>query len=136
MLIVACRKILFMFKTAKNNLIHWIAIVSIVMASLAPAISQAVAISQHGQGISIEICTTSGMKMTQVIVDEQEGQNQLTNEACPYCVVHQAYLLPLDKHLNFAEPQAYHLYPKLFYQSPKPIFAWVSLPSRAPPQLA
>ena len=125
-----------MFKAAHNKLVHWIAIVSIVMAALAPAISQAIALSDHGQGISIEVCTSSGMKMTQVVVDDQEGQKQLTNDACPYCVVHQSYVLPLDNQLQFSEPQAHQLYPKLFYQSPKPIFAWVSLPSRAPPLLS
>lgn len=109
---------------------------SIVMASLAPAISQAVSVAQHGQGVSVEICTTTGMKVTKVIVDDEQGQQQSSNESCPYCLVHQVYALPLNSQLSFSEPEAYQLYPKLFYQSPKPIFAWVSLPSRAPPQLA
>lgn len=124
-----------MFKSARNNLVHWIAIVSIVLASLAPTISQAVAISDHGKGISMEVCTSSGMKVT-VTVGDQEEQKQLTNDACPYCVMHQALMLPLNSSLTFSVPEAHHLYPQLFYQSPKPMFAWVSLPSRAPPQLA
>ena len=125
-----------MFKKPKSYLVHWITIVSIVMASLAPAISQAVSVAQHGQGVSVEICTTTGMKVTKVIVDDEQGQQQLSNESCPYCLVHQVYALPLNSQLSFSEPEVYQLYPKLFYQSPKPIFAWVSLPSRAPPQLA
>lgn len=131
---IAYRKMSLMFKVAKKNLLHWFAIVSIGMASLAPAISQAVAISEHGKGISVEICTSTGMKMTQMIGDLD---NQLpVSESCPYCVMHQAFVLPLNSSLNFSEPEAHHLFPRLFYQSPKPIFAWVSLPSRAPPQLA
>ena len=125
-----------MFKKPKSCLVHWITIVSIVMASLAPAISQAVSVAQHGQGVSVEICTTTGMKVTKVIVDDEQGQQQLSNESCPYCLVHKVYALPLNNNLHFSEPEAYQLYLKLFYQSPKPIFAWVSLPSRAPPQLA
>jgi hypothetical protein len=47
----------------------------------------------------------------------------------------QLTLLPLNHELSFAKPLNSNIYPQLFYQSPKPLFAWVALPSRAPPAL-
>jgi hypothetical protein len=123
----------------KRHLAHWIAIIAVLMSSLAPSVSQAVSLAQHGQGISIEICTTTGVKMTQVIdasVVSDAGESAEANGDCPLCVVHGSYVLPLNLELSFAKPVNNNIYPQLFYQSPKPLFAWVALPSRAPPALA
>jgi len=51
----------------KRHLIHWMAIAAILMGALAPSISQAIALSEQGKGISVEVCTTTGSKMTQII---------------------------------------------------------------------
>ncbi len=51
----------------KRYFSHWIAILAVLMSSVAPTVSQAVSLAQNGQGISIEVCTTTGIKMTQVI---------------------------------------------------------------------
>jgi hypothetical protein len=126
----------------KRHLAHWIAIIAVLMSSVAPTVSQAVSLAQHGQGISIEICTTTGVKMTQVIdtsianVASDAGEAAQANGDCPLCVVHGSYVLPLNHELSFAKPVNSNIYPQLFYQSPKPLFAWVALPSRAPPALA
>ncbi|MEY2887534.1 MAG: hypothetical protein RI913_953, partial [Pseudomonadota bacterium] len=34
----------------KRHLSHWIAIIAVLMSSVAPTISQAVSLTQHGQG--------------------------------------------------------------------------------------
>lgn len=120
----------------KRHLIHWMAILAILMGVLAPSISQAIAVADTGKGISVEVCTTSGVKMTQVIDASNTDDQQVANEHCPFCLVHGAYVLPINNTLNHAEPQASNIYPQLFYKSPKPLFAWVALPSRAPPTLA
>jgi hypothetical protein len=123
----------------RRHLAHWIAIIAVLMSSVAPSVSQAVSLAQHGQGISIEICTTTGVKMTQVIdasVASDAGESAEANGDCPLCVVHGSYVLPLNLELSFAKPVNSNIYPQLFYQSPKPLFAWVALPSRAPPALA
>jgi hypothetical protein len=123
----------------RRHLAHWIAIIAVLMSSVAPSVSQAVSLAQHGQGISIEICTTTGVKMTQVIdasVASDAGESAEANGDCPLCVVHGSYVLPLNLELSFAKPVNNNIYPQLFYQSPKPLFAWVALPSRAPPALA
>lgn len=124
-----------MFKKPKSYLIHWIAIVSIVMASLAPAISQAVAVAEHGKGFTVEVCTTMGTK-TVFMGDTDQSKQDVGNQSCPYCLAHTAYALPINTTLNFSEPKTLSLYPQLFYQSPKPLVAWITPPHQAPPQLA
>ena len=125
----------------KRHLAHWTAIIAVLMSSLAPTVSQAVSLAQYGQGISIEVCTTTGVKMTQVIdasvasvVSDADELAQASGH-CPLCVVHGSYVLPLNHELSFAKPVNSNIYPQLFYQSPKPLFAWVALPPRAPPAL-
>jgi hypothetical protein len=122
-----------MFKKAKTNLVHWIAIFSIAMASLAPAISQAVA--EQGKGFAVEICTTMGTKMVSMS-DSGDTKQDVGNKSCPYCLAHTAYALPINTTLNFSEPKTLSLYPQLYYQSPKPLIAWITPPNQAPPQLA
>ena len=119
----------------KRHLAHWIAIIAVLMSSLAPTVSQAVSLAQHGQGISIEVCTTTGVKMTQVVDVSDADQSSQVGGNCPLCVVQGNYALPLNHELSFAKPVNSNIYPQLFYQSPKPLFAWVALPSRAPPSL-
>jgi hypothetical protein len=119
----------------KRHLSHWIAVFAILMSSVAPTVSQAVSLAQHGQGISIEVCTTTGIQMTQVIDASDADEPTQANSHCPLCVVHGNFVLPLNYELSFAKPVNNNIYPQLFYQSPKPLFAWVALPSRAPPSL-
>jgi hypothetical protein len=120
----------------KRHFSHWIAIAALLMSSLAPTVSQAVSLAQNGQGISIEVCTTTGIKMTQVIdLADAAEDSAMGNGHCPLCLVHGNYALPLNHELSFAKPLNSNIYPQLFYQSPKPLFAWVALPSRAPPAL-
>ncbi len=119
----------------KRHLSHWIAVFAVVMGSVAPTVSQAVSLAQHGQGISLEICTTTGVKMTQVIDASDADESAEASFHCPLCVIHGNYALPLNQELSFAKPVNSNIYPQLFYQSPKPLFAWVALPSRAPPAL-
>jgi len=119
----------------KRHLAHWIAIIAVLISSVAPTVSQAVSLAQHGEGISIEVCSATGVKMTQVIdVNDADESTQVTDH-CPLCVVQGNYALPLNHELSFAKPVNSNIYPQLFYQSPKPLFAWVELPSRAPPSL-
>jgi hypothetical protein len=119
----------------RRHFSHWIAILAVLMSSVAPTVSQAVSLAQNGQGISIEVCTTTGIQMTQVIDASDADEPAQANGHCPLCVVHGNFALPLNHELSFAKPVNSNIYPQLFYQSPKPLFAWVALPSRAPPSL-
>lgn len=118
---------------ATKTFIHWMAVLAILMGSLAPSISQAA--SSSNSSFKMEICSADGSKISQVIDVDTEKSLPVGHEHCPYCLVHAISTPAVDTDLEFAKPQSTNLYPQLFYQSPKPLFAWVSLPSRAPPQL-
>ena len=116
----------------KNRLIHWIAAVAIAMSALAPAASQAVSVVKHGQGFSMEICSTSGVKMQIDVQDDgQDVAEQI--QSCPYCVTQSAITPAFNTTLKFEAPQTLALLPQLFYQSPKPLAVWITPPSAAPP---
>jgi hypothetical protein len=120
----------------KRKFIQWIAILAVFTGSLAPSISQAISVVQDGKGFAVEVCTATGSKMTVMLGAHQDQETKKANEHCPFCIMHGTYALPVNSTLSFAKPESHQLYPQLFYQSPKPLFAWVSLPSRAPPTLA
>lgn len=125
-------------KLRKNHPIHWIASFAILMSALAPAVSQALSAYQGGDMFIMEICTSAGGKVIQASVNG-EGESELPAmemKQCPYCVVQAVYITQLGANLNFAVPLDLTIFPKLFYQSPRLLFAWISLPSQAPPQLA
>jgi len=116
----------------KNCLIHWIAAVAIAMSALAPAVSQAVSLSKHGQGFAMEICSADGMKM-QIQVKTGDQVDLVGAQPCPYCLVQGVITPAFDTNLTFQAPQTFSLLPQLFYQSPKPLAVWVTPPSAAPP---
>jgi len=119
----------------KNRLIHWIAVLAIAMSALAPAVSQAVSVAQHGQGFAMEICSADGSKMQiDVQGDDQDVANQM--QPCPYCVTHSLITPAFNTNLTFEAPTSFALLPKLFYQSPKLLAVWVTPPSAAPPAQA
>ena len=117
----------------KNRLIHWIAVLAIAMSVLAPAVSQAVSLAKHGQGFAMEICTTNGTKMAQVIGDDESSSSATMGSHCPYCVVQPIYLLPSISAFEFIAPLIYTAQAQFAYQAPQRLSAWVKLPSRAPP---
>ncbi len=119
----------------KNRLVHWIAAFAIAMSALAPAVSQAVSLAQHGQGFAMEICAVDGSKLQiNVQSDEQEVAEQA--QPCPYCVAQNSITPAFNTNLKFGAPQSFAFLPQLFYQSPQPLAAWVSPPSAAPPAQA
>jgi hypothetical protein len=117
----------------KNRLIHWIAAAAIAMSALAPAMSQAVSLAQGGNGFVMEICAMDGSK-TQITVElEQQTEQASQAQPCPYCLAQTAITPAFNTSLTFQAPQSFAFLPQLFYQSPKPLAAWVTPPSAAPP---
>jgi hypothetical protein len=116
----------------KNRLIHWIAAIAIAMSALAPAVSQAVSLAKHGQGFAMEICSVDGTK-AQINVQSEDQADRAEVQPCPYCMTHSAITPVFNTNLTFQAPQSLALLPQLFYQSPKPLAAWVMPPSAAPP---
>jgi hypothetical protein len=116
-----------------RKFIHVMAILAILMSALAPAVSQALSLATHGQGFVVEICTSNGLKMTQVIGDDESSSSTVMGSHCPYCVVQPLYLIPTITAFEFVAPQHYVAHTQSGYQSPQLLFAWLKLPSRAPP---
>ena len=116
-----------------RKLIHWIAAWAILLGALAPAVSQALSVSQSGKGFAVEICSANGGKMTQVIGDDESSAPTVMDGHCPYCVVQPVYLLPSVSAFEFSAPQSYRTKSLTSYQTPQIQSAWVRLPSRAPP---
>jgi Protein of unknown function (DUF2946) len=119
---------------AHSSIIHWIAIFAILMSALAPSISQALAINDPSKSFDSEICSVTGSKLIHIVsADDQSKDHQFFAEHCPYCAVQPHYLPPLKSDLNFYLSQGNTFFPQIYYQSPKPLFSWLTLPSRAPP---
>jgi hypothetical protein len=118
----------------KHRLIHWIVALAIAMSALAPAMSQAVSLAQHGDGFVMEICSANGNKMQLHVQYDEEAAYQM--QPCPYCVAQNSITPVFNTNLKFQTPQTFAFLPQLFYQSPKPLTVWVSPPSAAPPTQA
>ena len=116
----------------KNHFIHWIASLAIAMSALAPAMSQAVSLTQHGQGFAMEICSASSPKaVVKIQVDNPVVADQA--QPCPYCLAQNSIIPAFNANLTFQAPQTLALLPQLFYQSPQRIAVWVTPLSTAPP---
>ena len=122
-----------MYFIKHRNLVHWIAALAILVSALAPAISQALSLVSNGQGFVVEICTTNGTKMTQVIGEEESSSSAVMSAHCPYCVIQPLYFLPEVYVYVFVVPQSHGAIIAREYLAPRLFSAWLTLPTRAPP---
>ncbi len=116
----------------KRLVVHWAAIISIAAGTFAPVISQAISQDPASNFQTMEICTSSGMQAIHVNQDDSTPTITL-DSPCPYCLAHTYFAPPINQLLSFSAPLTVTTYPPLFYQSSSPQFAWVKLPSQAPP---
>ena len=121
----------------KRQLIACSVSLSLAFAALAPTISFALSDKTNSQdhGLSMVICSADGQQSTIQVDLGNTGDHPMKQGHCPFCTLHVPVVHSSDTNLSF-NLTSKTIYPELFYQSPKPLFAWVSLPSRAPPQLA
>lgn len=112
----------------------WIALAAFVFSLFAPALSHAFATPQYPAHVS-EICTAAGMVMMPIAdsPDTSPGAKpDMTH--CDLCCSHHAPVaLPAPPDLPPLAVLPRDTYPRLFYQSPSPQFAWTPAQSRAPP---
>lgn len=126
------------FDRTTRSLTSWLAILALLMAALAPAVSQAVG-TQRGPSW-LEVCTSFGatlLRAQQPGDDAPATPDAQVFEHCAYCSVHahtlalppvagvEALLLPLS-----------HRTPTAFLAAPGTLHAWVSAQPRAPPFLS
>ncbi len=131
-----CFKITKIMNFLKNSFINWIAALAVAMSALAPAVSQAVSLAKHGQGFVMEICAADGTKSLMDVQNDERTDLADSIQPCPYCVTHDDLTSVFNTNLNIQSPQGFALFPKLFYQSPKPLAVWFAPPSTAPPTQA
>lgn len=117
-----------------RRLTTWIAALAILLASLAPAMSHALA-SAAGT-LWVEVCTSQGAKWIQAGEDGTERAPASAHllEHCPYCTLHAPAL-----GLPPAAPSAHlplplsHAVPLAFLSAPRTLHVWVRAQPRAPP---
>ena len=103
------------------------------MGSLAPVVSQALALAKGDKAFVQDICSVAGHKI-QIDGNSDAPSDQVTPlDHCPYCVVHADFLVPTHSAFSFVAPSTFAFFPSLFYKSPKLHNAWVTPPSAAPP---
>jgi hypothetical protein len=118
---------------AHRRLTSWIAALALLLASLAPAVSHALA-SANGTNW-IEICTTQGSKWIEAgKVGSERSPASAHALDCPYCPLHAPTLgLPPASQLEHLSLRLGHEVPLAFLSAPRTLHAWVSAQPRAPP---
>ena len=123
---------------AHRQLIGWIAVLAVLLASIAPTLSYAL-----GRGTAVswtELCTSQGIKRVQLGTDDPAGAPavSLLLEHCPCCANHVPDLAPPPAAALSAVPlpgltdEA----PHAFLWAPRTPWAWISAPARAPPRFS
>lgn len=112
----------------------WIALAAFVFSLFAPALSHAFAPPQFFAHTS-EICTAAGMVMMPIADSPDAAPGAKPDMThCDLCCSHHAPVaLPAPPDLPPLAVLPRDSYPRLFYQSPSPQFAWTPAQSRAPP---
>lgn len=103
---------------------------AILFAALMPSLSHAM---QSPRDLALgEICTTSAAKLKGGTAPQTDPAHHLQH--CPFCSVHDSSLvfLPPASPVPMLLPLPAQR-PPLFFQSPRPLQAWLSARSRAPP---
>jgi len=119
----------------------WIACFAILLAALAPSISQAVANAKQESGSGwAEICSVAGIRFVQVDAgatdDGKSAGKAMQMEHCAFCSTHAGSVgLPPSPIMPLHVASGTAIFPALYYQSPAPLFIWSTAQSRAPPAL-
>ena len=121
----------------------WLAAMAVLLAGLLPVMSHAfVSAPSNGQGW-VEVCTVSGMAWVKQTYGDIATGTSHTNPApaqggfadpCKWCATHSPLLgLPSLTPPLVAPPMFGTEAQLAFLSAPRPLFAWASAHSRAPP---
>ncbi len=113
-----------------RKILHCITALAILASAIAPSITQAISVATTGQGLVMEICVADGSKLA---LDVQTNNESEVMPDCPHCVAPTPLAIALLISREFQVPDSHVLIPPLYFQSPKPLFVWIKLPSHAPP---
>jgi len=138
---------------SKQRLLAFIAIVAILLNSLAPSISHIIA-SKNTLPWQ-QICTQNSIKLIASVIDgnnflsdtitkSNPGQQNDNNQSghlpmvdCGYCVTHAGSDSVFSKAFALTTTSiTLRLFPALFYSSPDKLFIWAASNPRAPPVIS
>lgn len=122
---------------ATRRISSWIAILSILVGSLAPAVSHAL---KAGDGAAMEVCTALGAKLVSVNEAQSGGSAPApaaAMEHCPYCSLqaHMIGLPPVPVTSVFTPLLSFDV-PLRFLEAPRTPYAWLAALPRAPPVIS
>jgi len=124
---------------ARRIVFTWIAALAVLLATLAPAVAQALA-AASGRGW-FEVCSASDGAATQAGPARKDGAPEPAAphpfEHCPYCALH-ADLAPPSAPSGWtaAAASAFVERPAAFLDAPKRFWIWSAAQPRAPPASA
>ncbi|NMF87634.1 DUF2946 domain-containing protein [Aromatoleum petrolei] len=128
-------------KRSTRTLTAWIALFAILLGAVMPAMSHALSRVTGDETRWVEVCTVAGTKL--VAVNDSTGEGKGGNadlfpaERCAFCATHGGIpALPTQDVVPFALATGSEEFPRLYFHSPRPLFGWITSPSRAPPLLA
>ncbi len=132
-------KIVSMFDLKLFRRTSFIALLAIIMLALAPTVSKLITANRLNVNL-VEVCTTEGTKwlsISELVQPTSVNNNHVPASIndhgdCYYCNLQTSKFLPSVINLCITSKLAAIL-PSLFYQAPKPFFAWTHSRSRAPP---
>jgi len=126
---------------ARRSSVAWLMTLVMVVAAFAPVMAQA-SQARRGADMSLSPVCVGGMLMwvevaTGHVKDWQGDPNVGEHfERCPFCTTPSTAILPQGDTRNDFSLGASHEAPPLFLHAPRPLFAWLRAPSRAPPLTA
>lgn len=124
-----------MHRRARRLVVSWIALLAILMASLAPALSHAM--GSTAPTTWMEVCTSTGSML--VAAGDDEGTPRLPGvshalEHCPYCSLHtDAFAMPPALPTVHEPVLLGDIVPAAFLHADATASVWLSAQPRAPP---
>lgn len=119
----------------------WLLAAVMLVAAFAPVLAQASQV-RRGADLSLSpVCVGGMLKWVDVATGEiKNGQSDPSLgehlERCPFCTGHSTAPLPPGDIRHDFSSSVSHEAPALFLHAPRPLFAWLRAPSRAPPLTA
>jgi hypothetical protein len=124
-----------------RKFIAWVACAAILLGSLAPTISHAMAKVQGKDAPWAQICSTSGLKYIPLDLGQNsqgsDTPESMTMNHCAYCLAHAgSFAIFADIHSPLMAVKLHNEYPPLFYHSPRKSFVWAPSNPRGPPSFS
>lgn len=123
-----------------RRFIAWLACLAILLNTLAPAISHAMASAKGEQTPWAQICSTSGARFIPLDLNTDappQDRQPMAMDHCAYCLTHAgSFAIFTALPLPLVTGTLAYDHPPRFYQSPRRQFVWTTASPRAPPVLA